>query len=200
MTMTRILQIATVAMLLPLVIAGCPQEAPEEFTLVEDPDAIHEDDAAEPLEEAEPRDAPDFTVQLAGDGEASLSDYEGRILVLDFWATWCTACVKELPDYQELYDRWDRDEVDYLGMSLDSDMAVIEGFLSGRDDLTLPMALTPEETVEAYLGSRRTLPSSRVIDGEGVIRYEFMGPASERVERAVEALLKEAGAGVDDAD
>ena len=188
MRMPRRLEVLLVVLVVPLLIAGCPE-------------TIYEEDMPEPPEApaplAEPEEAPDFTVPLAHDGEASLADYEGKILVLDFWATWCTSCVRELPDYQELYEMWDQDEVEYLGMSLDSDMAVIEAFLEQRDDLTLPMALTPEETVDAYLGTRRTLPSSRVIDRDGMIRYEFTGPASEQVRFAVEALLEETEAPVE---
>lgn len=196
--MKRVFEILTLAMLISLVMAGCPQEAPEEFTMVDNADLI-EDEPQVVIEEAGGEPAPDFTVPLAGGGEASLSDYEGRILVLDFWATWCTACVRELPDYQDLHDRWAENEVQYLGMSLDSEMGLVEAFLDRREDLTLQMALAPEETIEAYLGARRTLPASRVIDASGVIRYEFQGPATEKVGYAVDLLLAESRAGSDDA-
>ncbi len=180
-----------------LMLAGCPEEPAVDDYI--DPDVIV-DEEAPPPEEVEAEEAPDFTVELAHDGEVSLADYEGRILVLDFWATWCTSCVRELPEYQELYDEWDQDQVEYLGMSLDTDMPIIEAFLDGRDDLTLPMALASEDVVEAYLGARRTLPSSRVIDGDGMIRYSFTGPATAQVGAAVEALLEEMQADADDAD
>ncbi len=138
----------------------------------------------------EPTPAPDFTLPRVGGGEVSLSDYEGKILVLDFWATWCTGCVKELPAYQALVDSWDPERVAYLGIALDDSIEQVEAFLKTRPDLKLPMALADEGTAQAYLGARRTLPSARVIDAQGMIRYSFSGDEQPaRVQAAVEALL-----------
>jgi peroxiredoxin len=149
----------------------------------------------------EPTPAPDFTLPRVGGGEVSLRDYEGKLLVLDFWATWCSGCVKELPAYQALVDSWDPERVAYLGIALDDSLEQVEAFLKTRPDLKLPMALADERTAQAYLGARRTLPSARVIDGEGMIRYAFSGgeqPA--RVKAAVEALLREPGSAEPTAD
>ncbi len=191
--MTRVLRYAVLALAVAALLGGCGDDsAVDQNVDLAEADAVAEESAVEPLEQVEPpKKAPNFTVQLAGGGETSLSDYEGRILVLDFWATSCVGCVKELPAFQELYESWDHEKVEYLAMSLDPDMAVIEGFLKSREDLDLPMALMPEETTDAYLGKTRTLPSAKVIDGEGFIRYEFIGKSADRVERAVQTLLEE---------
>gem|GEM_PF-6308675 len=186
----RMLMVALVAAALAL--AGCPEETPV---------ADGTDEAAPPVEEApeikeveSPAAAPEFTVRLVSGGEAKLADYEGKVLVLDFWATWCAGCVQELPDYQALYESWDREKVAYIGMSLDGDASTVAAFLKGRPELTLPMAIAPPEVVDAYV-PRRTLPSSRVVDPSGVLRYEFTGPGAEKVGAAVEALLAANGDG-----
>ena len=136
--------------------------------------------------------AADFTLPLVGGGEASLGDYAGKVLVIDFWATWCGACVAELPDYQEMYDAWDHDRVEYLAVSLDTDLGVIDAWLEGRPELSLPMALGTEEMLDAYLGGRRTIPAQRVIGPEGTIVAEF-GPQAEPADiaAAVDALLED---------
>jgi cytochrome c biogenesis protein CcmG/thiol:disulfide interchange protein DsbE len=195
--------IALAAGLLALM-GGCGETPMTEETVQVPPtDTAWQGEEAETgpdIEEAEPgQKAPDFTVPLADGGEASLSDYEGKILVLDFWATWCAACVKELPEYQELYEGWDNDKVAYIGMSADGDLGTVRAFLDTRDDLTLPMALADDELLEAYVPTR-TLPSSRVIDQDGMLRYEFKGPGAEKVEEAVKRLLAEGEGASDEAD
>ncbi len=148
------------------------------------------------IEEAEARPAPEFALQTAGGGTASLSDYEGKVLILDFWATWCTGCVEDLPEYQAMYDAWDHERVEYLGVSLDSSIEVVEAFMESREELSLPMALGDDEMIDAYLGRRRTIPAVRVIDGEGMIRHEFgPGPSANQVGAAVERLLAEVESG-----
>lgn len=179
---------------LPVALGGCPRESTSgEGPVV--PPTNTEQVEAPPVEVTpiEPVAASAFTLPLAGGGEVSLSDYEGKILVLDFWATWCTGCVKELPAYQELVESWDSDRVAYLGISLDDSLGQIEAFLKTRRDLSkLTMALADEGTAQAYLGGRRTLPSARVIDARGMIRYSFStGEQPAKVKAAVEALLSE---------
>jgi|LSQX01.2.fsa_nt_gb thiol-disulfide isomerase/thioredoxin len=188
--MVRMLTVALVAAALAL--ACCPEETPVADETGEVVPPVEE--APEIKEVESPAAAPDFTVPLVSGGEVKLGDYQGKILVLDFWATWCVGCVEELPDYQALYEGWDSENVAYIGMSLDGDASTVAAFLEGRPEITLPMAIAPPEVVDAYI-PRRTLPSSRVIDASGALRYEFTGPGAEKVGAAVEALLAEGGEG-----
>ena len=100
--------------------------------------------------------------------------------------------MEELPKYQKLTESWDRKRVEYLGMSLDTKIEVVEAFVK-RKGVTLPMALCDAETTKAYLGQPFVIPQARVIDQEGRVRYELgPGPAAEQVEQAVTELLAEA--------
>jgi peroxiredoxin len=175
------------------VLGGCnEQPMVEDTTTVPEMDTAYEgeDEGPDIREVEEGKPAPDFTAPLADGGQVSLSDYEGKVLVLDFWATWCAACVEELPEYQELYEGWDKEKVGYIAMSADGDLSTVQAFLEGHPEWTMPFAVPSDEVLEAYLPTR-TLPSSRVIDQDGIVRYEFKGPAAEKVEEAVNRLLEE---------
>ncbi len=187
------------AVLFGALLSGCGENpATNEEMVVPEPDTVSELDAdAGVTTEASDSGAmaPDFTLKKVGGGEVSLSDYEGRILVLDFWATWCGACVEELPEYQEMYEQWDHEKVDYLGVSLDSDIGTIEAWLTGHPELTLPIALGTDEMLDEYL-PKRTIPAARVIGPDGRLRYELgPGPSADQVRDAVKLLLEEMESG-----
>jgi len=177
-----------------LLLAGCPTPHATSQTSYGPQDFVEagEDSAAEPapVAETDPQPAPDFTLKTPEGGEVSLADYEGKILVLDFWATNCTGCIEEMPEFKALYDAWDHDRVEYLAVSLDTSIEVIEKFREDRPDLDLPMALADDRMLEDYLGGRLAIPQSRVIGPDGLIRYKFgPGPSAKQVAAAVEALL-----------
>ncbi len=181
------------------VLGGCPDDgAVEDVPVQQTPGepssgAPAARDSGPAIEEAEPaRHAPDFTLPTPDGGEVSLSDYEGKILVLDFWATFCAGCVADLPKYQELYQQWDHEKVEYLAVSEDVEMGVVRAFLEAHAELDIPMAWDDAQMIEDYVPNR-ALPAYRVIDGSGVIRYEFSGPSVEKVRKAVERLLAEGG-------
>jgi len=181
------------AVMVAAVLGGCPKQSTYGGGPVPPPvDGPEIESPPVEITPVEATPAPDFTLPAAGGGEVRLADYRGKVLVLDFWATFCTGCVKALPAYQALVDSWDPERVAYLGISLDDSVGQIEAFLQTRPELKLPMALGSEEVVQDYLGGRRTLPSARVIDADGMIRYAFSTDEQPaRVKAAVAALLTE---------
>jgi len=194
--------VALLAGAVALTLAGCPSDGPEDIgtiTPIETPEGPGPVESAEAPDSSIPAEegqrAPDFTLKKAGGGEVSLSDYEGKILVIDFWSTTCGGCIADMPAYQELYNQWDHDEVEYLGMSLDTRIEIVEGFLE-RKGFELPMALLDDETRTAYLGDGiARIPQARVIDAHGVMAA-VLGPGEAGAEKAAEVvdrLLAEAG-------
>ena len=173
-------------------LVGCKGRLPQGGTDVERPaDASGQSGGRSgPAAAGDP--APDFDLPKAGGGRAKLSDYEGKILVLDFWGTRCLGCIEELPEYQKLYDSWDHDEVEYLGPANDIRIEIVEAFLE-RKKLTLPMALIDDAMKQAYMGDQAVLPQARVIDQKGVVRHLLVtDPSASKVKQLVDELLAEA--------
>ena len=69
----------------------------------------------------------------AADQTFDWATYRGKIVLIDFWATWCGPCVAELPNVRELYDKYHERGFDVVGISLDRDRAALDKFLSEKD-------------------------------------------------------------------
>lgn len=186
MTQRNTLMIAAGIVAAMVTLTGCPQtDQPDIGTIT----PIEMPDDTAPAETTELQPAPDFKLVKAGGGEATLADYRGKIVVIDFWATSCGGCVRDLPNYQKLHDGWDHDKVEYLGMSLDTRIEIIEGFVE-REGLSLPMALLDDETKTAYLGDGiANIPQARVIDADGMMRA-VLGPSDASAEHASEVVAE----------
>lgn len=135
--------------------------------------------------------APEFRLQtLAGDS-VSLADLEGKVVLVNFWATWCPPCRVEMPAFERVYrDRHDQG-FEIVGLSTDrAGQRVVEDFISARA-LTFPNALATRQVVHDF-GGVRVLPTSFLIDRQGRIRQQVRGIFAEPALRlAVNRLLAE---------
>jgi peroxiredoxin len=120
--------------------------------------------------------APLFTLPQRGAGAVSLASFRGRVVVVNFWATWCPPCVAEMPSLERLHRALSRDGLVVLGVSADEDEAVLAQFVQ-KAGLTLPILRDPGGVVAA--GSYRTTgyPETFVVDAQGVIQETYVGPA-----------------------
>jgi len=121
--------------------------------------------------------APDFELPLLdGVTLVSPSDYAGRPLFLNFWATWCQPCVRELPAFEEFIAENSADEKGpaLLTINLGETAAEISAFLAEIGLQNLPVAMDINQVVKLDYGVQN-LPTTFVIDGEGRVRHLKLG-------------------------
>lgn len=130
--------------------------------------------------------APAFTVK-DDDRSVSLEQFRGKVVVLNFWATWCPPCVEEMPSLVQLQKRMG-DRVVVLGVSNDTNKQAYDNFLKqyGVDFLTVR---DPRAHSNALYGTRG-LPETFVIDQGGVVRRKFVGPLNWTDAEIVDFLTK----------
>jgi peroxiredoxin len=122
----------------------------------------------------------------------SLADYKGKVLLIDFWATWCGPCVVEMPNVIDTYQKHHDRGFDILGISLDSDEQAVKDFLEEH-------GMTWRQHYDgggwkneiAVLYGVQSIPKTYLLDQEGKIRA--MGLRGEALGRAVEKLLARSG-------
>ena len=131
--------------------------------------------------------APDFSLPTLAGERVSLSDYRGRVIVLDFWASWCVPCRVTMPAIEELSRRFP--QIVLLGVSLDRSLSDAVAYIESRPTSGLiPVygslsAASAVSRTYAVLGIPRTF----VIDREGIVR--FAGHPANLTEHTIEALL-----------
>ena len=139
--------------------------------------------------------APDFHLTTLTGEPVSRDALRGKVVLLNFWATWCPPCRVEMPGFQKIYDRKHDEGFTILGVSTDAiGSSQVASFL-GEHGITYPVALANGDIVGAF-GNVSTLPTSFLIDQQGRIRYEVRGMfASVALEQAVDRLLAELARG-----
>ena len=138
--------------------------------------------------------APDFTVQDS-DRVVTLSRLRGKIVVLNFWATWCPPCVEEMPSLVQMQKKM-QDKVTVLAVSVDDDGNDYHKFLKGHS-IDLLTVRDPghknEKGVVASISSKYgtfRFPESYIIDRDGTIRRKFIGPVDWSQAEIVEYLSR----------
>lgn len=117
--------------------------------------------------------APDFSLPTLQDQKVSLGEFKGKVVLINFWASWCTPCQEELPELQKLYQKYHDRGFELIGINIDKNQANAEKFVK-RFGLTFPVALDPESSeIRAYQG--RAMPMSYLVDRQGIVRQLFFG-------------------------
>jgi len=135
--------------------------------------------------------APAFTVQTLKGDSVSLADLRGKVVLVNFWATWCGPCRVEMPWFEQLHRERAADGLVIVGASTDVGTPdVVRRFIEERD-ITYPIGQASPALEQAF-GGVRGLPTSFLIDRQGRIRHRVVGIFAEPTLRAaVDRLLAE---------
>jgi len=139
-------------------------------------------------EEPEKYEAPDFTLKNLDGKEVKLSDYKGKIIFVNFWATWCGPCRHEVPAFIELQDQYEENLV-ILGISLDQgDLSVVPAFAK-EYSMNYEVLYGSQQVVSAY-GGIEAIPTTFVVDKDGYLRDMRKGnPGKEYFVKVIDALM-----------
>ena len=133
-------------------------------------------------------EAPDFTVEMIDGSKVALSELRGKVVLLNFWATWCTPCVNELPHFQKIYDELS-DKIELVAIHSELITDDVQEYLDGQG-YTMPFALDSDGSVIASLGGSTMLPMTVVVDAEGRIVYNKVGSITyELLKSLIEPLI-----------
>jgi peroxiredoxin len=119
--------------------------------------------------------APDFTFPGLDGKKVSLSDYKGKVVLVNIWATWCKPCVDEMPSMEKLYHKFKGKNFEILAVSIDEPgLKAVAPFMK-KYNLTFPALIDSEGAIKAVYGITG-VPESFIIDKQGILIKKIVGP------------------------
>ena len=133
--------------------------------------------------------APDFSLQDLNGQPLDLANYRGKVVLLDFWATWCTPCRGEIPHFVEFQDKYRAQGFQVIGISMDDGPKPVREFYQELR-MNYPVALGNEKVAEAY-GGVLGLPVTFLIGRDGGVATKHVGEVEMPVlQQEIESLLQ----------
>jgi peroxiredoxin len=134
--------------------------------------------------------APDFSAPGVSGGTISLASYRGKVIYLDFWASWCGPCAQALPALDKLRQEFRANDFQVVAVNVDRQPKLAQAFLKKRP-IGYPSAIDPKGSLPARFGVD-SMPTSFLIDRNGVVRHVQRGfregdvaPLREQIEKLV---------------
>ncbi len=136
-------------------------------------------------------EAPPLKVKTLDGQKLSLADLRGKVVLVNFWATWCPPCRAEMPGFESVWRERQKDGFVVLGLSADEDGSGSVALFLGDRGITYPVGMASPSAKRAF-GGVNALPSSFLIDKQGKVRRQVEGVFDERLLRQdVNRLLAE---------
>jgi len=133
---------------------------------------------------------PEFSIKDLEGRQVSSQELRGKVLLIDFWATWCEPCKKEMPGYQQLLDRYGPKGFAVIGFKFDTMKDVEDPVrFAKRLGVRYPLAVGTEDVRQKF-GGIEGLPTTMIYDRQGVLREKIVGfEYADAVERALKPFL-----------
>lgn len=142
--------------------------------------------------------APDFTVKLKGGKTFRLAEAKGKVVVIDFWATWCGPCRESFPALEAIHQKHKKDSFELLAINIDETPDEVDAFLESTGAHFLVGFDPGGEKVAGKKYPIPTMPTTYVIDASGTVRHVHVGyhdGEDKQIEAEVSKLLKAGGGG-----
>ena len=143
---------------------------------------------------SKPVDAPNFTLEDMDEYEYDFSEYRGKVVLLNFWASWCPPCRREMPSMERLYRKYQENDFTVVAINQMEDEDKIFAFTGALEtQLTFNILLDTQSTVSQDYDVRG-LPTTYLIDKKGRIRYRAVGGREfdhPKVEKIIQSLMQE---------
>ncbi len=135
--------------------------------------------------------APAFKLQDMNGKAVTLAELKGKVVVLDFWATWCGPCRMEIPGYIEMTKKYGKDGLVIVGVSVDQGGPDVVKPFAAKMGINYPLVMDDEKTSVAY-GAVEAIPTTIIIDRDGQVRHRKVGAEEpSEYEPKVLAILRE---------
>jgi thiol-disulfide isomerase/thioredoxin len=135
---------------------------------------------------------PDFSLLDLSDQQHSITEWQGKVLVINFWATWCPPCLKEIPDFVALQKQLADQDVQFIGIALDDKESVVE--FTTTTKINYPILLGGDNGIALthQLGNNvDAVPYTIIVDREGLILEKHPGEFSkEKILEVITPLMK----------
>ena len=135
--------------------------------------------------------SPDFSLMDVSGQSRSVSEWQGKVLVINFWATWCPPCLEEIPHFIGLQDKYGDQGLQFLGIALEDVDAVVR--FANEIGINYPLLVGEQEVIKlgVKFGNRiGGLPYTVILDRSGIISFIKQGPLSvSEAEQVITSLL-----------
>lgn len=131
-----------------------------------------------PKQNSNAQTAPDFTLLDLNGNKVSLSDFRGKNVFLNFWATWCPPCKAEMPDIEKVYQKYKNDDLIVLTVNLGEDSSTVKKFIDKSNYHFMVLLDSKQAVAEQY--NIASIPTSYFIDPEGKIAARRIGSMTEK--------------------
>jgi thiol-disulfide isomerase/thioredoxin len=145
-----------------------------------------------PAEQTSPADLPDFNLPDVSGEQHNISEWQGKIRVINFWATWCPPCLKEIPEFMTLQKQYAAKGLQFIGIAVDDQEPVAEYIASTKINYPILIGGLTGIALANQLGNKvDAVPFTLVVNRQGQIIHQHPGEFSrEQILEIITPLLK----------